>query len=115
MPVEDYSFGHIVIDGKSYRKDVLILPGKGVLSPWWRAEGHLLQLEDLQEVLSSGAEVLVVGTGASGLMQVPQGLLRSLQDRGLKVFVHRSAEAVEVFNRLQREGRRVAAAFHLTC
>ncbi|MEM2865656.1 MAG: Mth938-like domain-containing protein [Candidatus Hadarchaeales archaeon] len=110
--VDSYEFGRIVIDGKVYTSDVLILPG-GVRK-WWRREGHRLSPEDLREVLEERPEVLVVGRGYSGEMEVPPETVRAVRERGIELVAEVTAKAVESFNRLSR-GRRVAAALHLTC
>ena len=112
--VEAYSFGEITIDGRRYTSDVIIRPD-GVLDNWWRKEGHSLCLEDLQRALEVEPEVLVIGTGYSGLMRVPRGLVEELKARGIEVIVETTREAWRTYNRLAEEGRRVVGAFHLTC
>lgn len=111
MRIEDYSFGKILIDGKVYTNDVIIFADR-VLSPWWRKEGHLLQMEDLGDVVSANPEHLVIGKGFSGVMEVPEELIARLEGMGIKVSVARTTKAVDIFNSL--EGKKVAA-FHLTC
>lgn len=115
MPVEDYAFGRITIDGHAYSKDVLVLPGRGVHSPWWRREGHNLAPEDLTDVLADPPETLVIGTGHNGNMAVPEQTLAALRDCGVEPWVGRTGEAVAELNRLQERSSRIAAALHLTC
>ena len=55
MKITSYGFGRIVIDGKTYDKDVIILP-EAVVSPWWRAEGHVLTPADLGDVVAVAPE-----------------------------------------------------------
>lgn len=111
--IEAYRFGSITIDGREYRRDVVILPDR-VLDGWWRREGHLLQLEDLEEVLKEEPEVLIVGTGYSGCMVIAPEVSKHLSSKGIEVVDARTKKATEVFNRMSRE-KRVAAALHLTC
>ncbi|RLE82999.1 MAG: hypothetical protein DRJ36_00055, partial [Thermoprotei archaeon] len=66
--VNDYKFGEIVVEGKVYSKDLILLPGR-IVENWWRREGHELCLDDLKEVLKEDIEVLVVGTGYYGFMK----------------------------------------------
>ncbi|RMG02102.1 MAG: hypothetical protein D6726_08240, partial [Nitrospirae bacterium] len=75
--IESYSFGRIVIGGNTYTKDVIVLPD-GVFSPWWRKEGHLLHMEDLAEVFPVNPAVLIIGTGYSGVMRVPDSVIEEL-------------------------------------
>ena len=42
--IESYRFGKIVINGKSYSSDVIII-GDHVKANWWRREGHRLHIE----------------------------------------------------------------------
>jgi len=112
--VEAYSFGEIVIDGRRYTSDVIIRPD-GVLANWWRKEGHKLHLEDLEKALEAGPEVLVIGTGYSGIMEVPEAVREALEARGIEVIVENTRDAWRTYNELARSGRVVVAAFHLTC
>ena len=112
--VESYGFGWIVINGKRYGSDVVILPDR-VVEGWWRREGHRLGLEDLKEALESKPEVLVVGTGYYGVMKVPGETLEELKSRGIRVVVEPTEKAWKIYNEFAEKGVRVAAAFHLTC
>jgi hypothetical protein len=113
MKIEHYSFGRITIDGKTYTSDVIIYPGR-VDSSWWRKEGHYLQVVDLVDVINAKPEVLIIGTGYSGVMVVPKDTISHLESKGIEVHVARSEKAVEMFNKLQKE-KIVIAALHLTC
>ncbi len=112
--IEDYQFGEIVVEGKGYRKDLKII-NKKVYPNWWRKEGHLLQPEDLEDVWEAKPEVLVVGTGAYGVMKVDERTKKRAEELGIKLEAYPTKEAVERFNKLIRKGKKVAGAFHLTC
>ena len=114
MEIEAYKFGYIRINGVEYDRDVIIFPDR-VSAGWWRKEGHRLSTDDLTEVLEYGPEVLVVGTGAHGVMKVPQAVAEKLEARGIEVRVTKTGEAVEAFNELIAAGRRTVAVLHLTC
>jgi hypothetical protein len=111
--IDRYRFGNISINGHSYTHDVIILPDR-VLPNWWRNEGHELAMEDLQQVLNSEPDLLVIGQGAYGRMKVPSGVQKQLQDKGIELSLSSTNEACEVYNR-ERQNRRTVAALHLTC
>lgn len=111
--VQDYRFGHIVVDGRTYERDLIILPEQ-VVSGWWREKGHKLRAADLATVLEAEPEVLVVGQGAYGRMSVSGKAERVLEEAGIELIAQPTKRAVETYNRL-REERRAAAALHLTC
>ena len=114
MNIEDYRFGRIVIDGKSYTSDVIVFPDR-VKDGWWRNEGHELCPADLWEVVQEKPEVLVVGIGQSGLMRELPKTEEYLEQQDIKLKVERTAEACQTFNRLRRSEEKVVAALHLTC
>jgi len=113
MHIDRYDFGHIVIDGVSYSQDLLIWPGH-IKKDWWRLEGHLLQLPDVAEALAVNPQVLVVGKGQPGRMQVDAELSAYLRDKGIELVELPTRQAVMVINS-QSGRRRLAAALHLTC
>jgi hypothetical protein len=108
-----YSFGRITIDRKTYTSDVIIYP-ESVDSSWWRKEGHSLHIVDLKDVIPANPEILVIGTGYSGAMVVPGETLSYIKSKGIDVHIARTAEAVELFNKFQKD-KKTIAALHLTC
>jgi hypothetical protein len=114
MQIDHYRFGHIDIEGRSYDADVIVFPNH-VQKRWWRHEGHQLATEDLGTFMAEKPEVLVVGTGYYGRMQVPEEILDSLRAAGIEVRIAKTGDAVDEFNRLQREYASIVAALHLTC
>jgi len=114
MHIDSYQFGKIVIDGKSYTSD-LIICGDTVQSDWWREQGHSLTAEDVKSILKAKPSVLVVGCGASGLMEVPDQTRQALKERDIQLEAFDSYKAVQKFNEFSEAGVNVAAALHLTC
>ncbi len=112
--IDSYSFGRIVIGGRSYSADVIVFPDR-VIDNWWRKEGHRLYVEDLKEVLEEKPEVLVVGTGHSGLVKVLAETKNHVESMGIELIIEPTREACETFNDVMRSGRKVVAALHLTC
>ncbi len=112
--VENYRFGKIVINGQKYNKDLIVFPDE-IKTNWWRKDGHSLCLEDLTSIYNIKTDVLVVGIGSSGVMKVPSDVIQELNQKEIDVIVLKTPEAVEEYNRLAKEGKHVAGAFHLTC
>jgi hypothetical protein len=113
MPkIEGYRFGHVVVDGEQQTRDLIVLPD-GVLTNWWRADGHRLVLADLEDVLDDLPARLLVGTGAYGQLHPDPEAIEELRRRGIEVEALPTAEAVRRYGEL--DPRRTAAALHLTC
>ena len=114
MKIESYSFGSMTVDGKAHDKDLIIFPDK-IKDHWWRKEGHSLAKEDLKEVLDYGPEVLVIGQGYMGCMDIPSETQKALQAKNICILHQKTGEATQIFNDEVQKGRRVVGAFHLTC
>jgi hypothetical protein len=113
MHIDDYSFGKIVIDGKTYTSDVIVYDDR-VDDSWWRKEGHYLQKGDLKDVLAAGPDIVVIGTGNWGDMVVPKETLDFLGSMGIDIYAEKTGKAVALFNS-QPKDKKVIGAFHLTC
>jgi len=114
MEVNSYTFGRIVINGKTYTNDVIV--GSDFLKVnWWRKEGHRVQLEDIKEIIEYRPEVVVFGTGANGRVSVDKEVFRKLEEIGAEVIAERTDRAVKIYNELLKKGKRVLLAAHLTC
>ena len=113
--IGSYEFGAIVIKGKKYTSDIIVLPER-VIDGWWRKEGHKLHIEDLEEILKQEPkpEVLVLGTGYYGLVGIPPEVRNTLKSHGIELVAQPTSEACQTFNKA-KSNRRVAGAFHLTC
>jgi hypothetical protein len=110
-----YSFGMIEIDGSVYRKDIIILPDGSIRHPWRRTAGHVLTAADIPDILAAAPACLVVGTGASGMMEPDAGFAAAIEARDINVTLLPTAQAVSEFNRMSVPPASCAGCFHLTC
>jgi len=114
MHIDSYEFGRMIADRETYSSDCLIFQDH-VEPDWRRREGHNLFAGDLESVLAAEPEILVVGCGAYGVMQVSAEVRTLLQQKNIQMEAFKTAEAVERYNELSVAGRKVVAAMHLTC
>jgi hypothetical protein len=110
--IDHYSFGRIVVDGKTYTNDIKIFNNK-VKPKWWREEGHRLQLIDMEDVIESKPKTIIVGTGHIGVMKVSEEVREHCRKNGIRLIELFTGEAVKKFNKLAGPG--VIGLFHLTC
>jgi hypothetical protein len=110
--LEGYSFGWVTVDGSEQTRDLIVRPDR-VVANWWRREGHSLALEDLEDVLHSLPQRLIVGVGAYGRLHPDADVIAELERRGTAVECTRTDEAVRRYGELDE--RQTAAALHLTC
>ena len=111
--IDSYQFGQVVVSGQKYTSDVIIFPDR-VSDNWWRKTGHQLCLKDIGEVMTENPEVLVVGTGDSGLMKVLPEVERGVETQGIKLIVEATDKACHTYNHIC-QSQRAVAALHITC
>lgn len=112
--IEHFEFGKMIIKGQVFNSDLKIINGK-VVDNWWRKQGHLVVLEDVEEILASQPEIIVIGQGSPGLLKVDSGLKALFRRRGIKLIEEPTPKAMLTFNQLVKARCKVDAGFHLTC
>jgi hypothetical protein len=119
-PIERFSWGAFVIAGQVHGagqgvgKDIRLI-GRAV-SRWKEREGHRLKKSMITRVYKRDIEVLILGIGVEGAVEVPGKVRRAIADHGIsELIIERTPEACRVYNRLYHEGRRLALLAHGTC
>ena len=72
-------------------------------------------VEDIADILDSNPEIVVIGKGSPGLMKTSEPLRERLAAHNIGLIEKKTSKAIEVFNTLFQEGKRVAAGFHVGC
>ncbi len=112
MKVQDYFFGKVEINGKTYTNDLKIFPDK-IKSNWWRERGHLLQVKDVEDVFEFEPDLLVIGKGAYGDMKISQKLREKLESSPFEYIAKKTSDAINDFNKSKNQ--KIVGVFHLTC
>jgi hypothetical protein len=111
--IDKYEFGLIIVDGKEYNHDIWI--GLSEVSEWWRADGHYVDLEDIEGILDENPEYVIIGTGESGLAKVSHDAKNFFLDHKVPVIIKETNQAAIEYNDLKKQGKRIVALMHLTC
>lgn len=112
--IEDYHFGLIKINGQEFKEDIFIdLDEK--ISPWWREESHVFQKKDIESFLKKIPEIIIFGTGKQGLAKVSEDTKDFLKSLKVEMISEPTDQAVETYNQVKEEDRKVVAFLHLTC
>ena len=111
--IDSYDFGRIVIDGTAYTTDVIVFSDR-VMDGWWRKDGHVLHVADIESVVEEKPEVLIVGTGKYGLLNVMPETKEYIESKGIELIVEPTEQACEIYNQVSKD-KRTVAALHVTC
>lgn len=116
--IDSFNFGFIVVDGKQYVCDVLILPDGTVTkreASGRRLGSHTISRSEIESLYRAQPDVILVGCGTSWLARLSEDAEAYLQEANLNPVILPSSLAVKTFNQLVGEGKRVAALIHITC
>ncbi|NOY05391.1 MAG: hypothetical protein GXO82_01965 [Chlorobi bacterium] len=115
--ITEHGWGRIVVEGDRVYKDVKLFPG-GAREWDWMETGTShspgVQPADVEELLESGARVIILSKGRFNRLRIQPETLSLLEDRRVEVHVLSTDRAVSLYNELRRE-HPVGALIHSTC
>ena len=106
----EYHFGSFSINGRLYNHDIKVIDGQ---VKYWK--NHHLDLKDVHDAIMAKPEIIVIGTGASGAIEVSQEIKDYVEQNKIQLIILTTQEAVKKFNALEKRKRKVAAILHSTC
>lgn len=108
-------FGWINVGGRHYEHDRILLP-TGISGAWWRSRRHWFDAAEAAALCEEfQPEIVVLGVGWMGMLQVAPEAANLIQQRGVTLEICRTPAAVRRVQHLHAAGHRVVAPFHLTC
>lgn len=99
-------------------RDAKLWPGGGRGWDWNETGTHHtpgVQAADVVELLAHGTEIVVIGRGRHGSLEVMAEALDLIAEREAEAVVLETTAAVDRYNELAAEGARVGALIHSTC
>jgi hypothetical protein len=119
--ITNLSWGRIevTVKGKSLRfRDCKVWPG-GATDWDWNDTGTRhqpgIQPEDIEDILSHDIEVMILSRGMNSRLRILPETEKLLYSRGIEYHTEQTTRAIEMFNKLMRQGRKVGGIFHSTC
>ncbi len=112
--IESFSFGRMVVDGKTFNNDLIIFPDGQIQGSWWRKSGHQMSVEDIADLIAATPDVIVAGTGVYGYMKPDKAVKQSLAENSIRFVTEPTGQAWQTYNELADSGR-VGACFHVGC
>ena len=119
--ITDLSWGSMEVSiagEKHHFKDCKVWPGGAREWRWGETGTHHspgIQMADVEEILAHGVDELVLTRGQLGRLGVSAETEEALREQGIPYHIENTKKAVDLFNNLARQGKRVGGVFHSTC
>jgi hypothetical protein len=116
--IDSFNFGFIVVDGKQYTHDIVILPdgtvkerdpGKG------RLGSHSIARSEIENLTRVQPDVILIGTGVQGMARLAHDASYFLTQPELNLTLLPSPQIVKKYNQYTESGEKIAALIHVTC
>ncbi|MBT8333137.1 MAG: hypothetical protein HKP41_06480 [Desulfobacterales bacterium] len=116
--IQSLQWGSMEIEGIGSGKDFKLWPGGG--RPWnWSESGTAhspgIQVSDVEELVSSGCNVVVLTRGMLSRLKVPGKTLEYLKNNDIEAIVSDTKEGVKIYNEYAGRNIPVGGLFHSTC
>jgi hypothetical protein len=113
-----FQWGSMEIEGIGSGKDFKLWPGGG--RPWdWNESGTAhspgILVADVEELVSSGCNVVVLTQGMSSRLKVPTETLEYLRSKNIEPIVSNTEDGVKIYNEYVDRDILVGGLFHSTC
>jgi len=116
--IDELTFGSIIVEGKKYRRDILIFADGTVKKRkggFLMFGSHKIKKHELEELSQGQPETIIVGTGTNGAANIAPDAESWAKEKNLSLLVQPSYDAVARLNELAKQKKKVAALIHITC
>jgi hypothetical protein len=119
IKIDSVEWKKIVVDGREYQQ--VLIASDQVLERDSEKLHRLFETThkmgdwEIEALLSSKPEIIVVGDGFDGVLAVGEKFKAQSEKLGIELKILKTPQAVEEFNRLSEAGKRVNAMIHTTC
>ena len=102
--INEYKFGSITVNGKTYNHDVEVR-WTGEILPWRRKESHIIDVADVKRAIEQNPDTIIISTGESGIARVAEEAKKFILEKGgIKLIIDKTEEAARTFNIMVAEG-----------
>ena len=115
----EWGYMEVSVNSQTFQfKDCKRWPG-GAKEWNWKLTGTRhqpgIQPADIEDILEQGIEVMVLSRGMHLRLGICSETEQVLQERGIAYHFIETNQAVQLFNELMGQGKRVGGIFHSTC
>jgi hypothetical protein len=111
-------WGQMEIEQLGKGRDFKLWPGGGRQWDWSEfGTGHSrgIQVDDVKELISNGARVIILTRGVLSRLKVPDKTRFFIQERDIELIVVPTKQGVKIYNEYVDKNVPVGGLFHSTC
>lgn len=117
--IDSTRFGEVIINGAKYHQ-VLIIGDTAKERDTEKLKElfdttHIIGDWEIQELLKENPQIVIVGTGQDGAMEVDENFSNTMNMKGIEVIIAKTPKAIEIYNEKAKGKKRVNALIHTTC
>jgi hypothetical protein len=109
--IDSFKYGEVTVKGKTYYSDVVVFWNGKVKM---RKKDHVFGIEEFVHILEKEPEAVVLGTGVADMVRPAPEVRDVAKRKGVKLFVDKPENAVDIFNGLIKDGKKAVAVIHTT-
>lgn len=118
MKFDSTSFDEVIINGIKYGGvlvigDSVIPRGKSLANKVF-GTSHAISNQELEMLIANTPDVIIVGTGQSGALEVREDVRKELEKADIELEVYKTTEAIRRYNEISTL-KKVNALVHTTC
>lgn len=109
MPrIENYTFGELCIDNRSYQTDIIItaqgeIKQRDTKYTLTFQSRHTISLEEIVVLCEEEPEVIIIGTGEHGRVRLSQEAEQYLQKQQIEIIIGRTPVIIEKYNKCTKK------------
>lgn len=111
--IDSYTFGTFIINSKRFDSNVKLIQDKAEKYRYF--ENHIIELNDFVDLVEQKPEYIIIGTGASGVVDISDDIKEYIEKAGIKLIIEKTGDAVNKYNDLLKKNKKVCAVMHNTC
>lgn len=107
ISITHFSYDKLVVDGKTYITDVIILPD-GKITGWgFDRDTHIITSSDFQDLITKNVKTVIIGSGYHGdgfFDDNAKALVKKLESNGISIHFLPTSKAVNLYNASSKQG-----------
>lgn len=111
--IDNFTFGKFIVDGETFNSNITLINDKAKKHRY--LPNHELKIDDFIELVESKPDYIIIGNGASGVIQVQDEIIEYIEKHGIKIIIEKTGDACNTYNKMIKQGKKVAAFLHDTC